>query len=96
MVSVKDTYGLYLDGRFVEPASGTYFKTINPATEEVLAAVPEASSEDVAAAVAAARGGLEAWTSAGAPARGKYIFRIARIVQERSARACRTREHERR
>jgi aldehyde dehydrogenase (NAD+) len=84
VVSVKDTYGLYLDGRFVEPASGTYFKTINPATEEVLAAVPEASSEDVAAAVAAARGGLEAWTSAGAPARGKFLFRIARIMQERA------------
>ena len=84
VVSIKDTYGLYLDGRFVEPASGTYFKTINPATEEVLAAVPEASSEDVAAAVAAARGGLEAWTSAGAPARGKFLFRIARIMQERA------------
>ncbi|MGI8520289.1 MAG: aldehyde dehydrogenase family protein [Actinomycetota bacterium] len=84
VVSLKDTYGLYLDGRFVEPASGTYFKTINPATEEVLAAVPEASSEDVAAAVAAARGGLEAWRSAGAPARGMFLFRIARIMQERA------------
>ncbi|CAN5568213.1 aldehyde dehydrogenase family protein [soil metagenome] len=83
VVSIKDTYGLYLDGRFVEP-SGTYFKTINPATEEVLAAVPEASSEDVAAAVAAARGGLEAWRSAGAPARGMFLFRIARIMQERA------------
>ena len=84
VVSIKDTYGLYLDGRFVEPASGTYFKTINPATEEVLAAVSEASSEDVAAAVAAARRGLEAWTSAGAPARGKFLFRVARIMQERA------------
>ena len=73
VVSLRDTYGLYIGGRFVEPASGGYFKTINPATEEVLAAVPEASSEDVDAAVAAARGGLEAWTSAGASARGKYL-----------------------
>ena len=84
VVSIRDTYGLFLGGRFVEPASGSYFKTINPATEEVLAAVPDASSEDVDAAVAAARGGLEAWTSAGASARGKYLFRIARIMQERA------------
>ncbi len=84
VVSVRDTYGLYIGGRFAEPASGSYFKTINPATEEVLAAVPEASSEDVDAAVAAARGGLEEWTSVGAPARGKYLFRIARIMQERA------------
>jgi aldehyde dehydrogenase (NAD+) len=84
VVSVKDTYGLFIGGRFVEPASASYFKTINPATEEVLAAVPEASSEDVNSAVAAARGGLEEWESVGAPARGKYLFRIARIMQERS------------
>jgi len=84
VVSLRDTYGLYLGGRFIEPASGSYFKTINPATEEVLAAVPEASSEDVDAAVTAARGGLEAWTSVGAPTRGKYLFRIARIMQERA------------
>ena len=84
VVSLRDTYGLYIGGRFVEPASGSYFKTINPATEEVLAAVPDASSEDVDAAVTAARGGLEAWTSAGASARGKYLFRIARLMQERA------------
>ncbi|MBA2367329.1 MAG: aldehyde dehydrogenase family protein [Actinobacteria bacterium] len=84
VVSLRDTYGLYIGGRFVEPASGSYFKTINPATEEVLAAVPEASTEDVDAGVVAAQEGLERWTSAGAPARGKYLFRIARIMQERS------------
>ncbi|MDQ5874098.1 MAG: aldehyde dehydrogenase family protein, partial [Actinomycetota bacterium] len=84
VVSIRDTYGLFLGGRFVEPASGSYFKTINPATEEVLAAVPEASSEDVDAAVAGARDGFGRWTSAGAPTRGKYLFRIARIMQERA------------
>ena len=84
VVSLRDTCGLFIGGRFVEPASGSYFKTINPATEEVLAAVPEASSEDVDVAVAAARDGFGRWMSAGAPARGKYLFRIARMMQERS------------
>ncbi|HEX2051019.1 MAG TPA: aldehyde dehydrogenase family protein [Actinomycetota bacterium] len=84
IVSVDDTYGLFVDGEFVEPLSGDYFKTINPATEEVLAAIPNAGAEDVARAVDAARAALGPWSGLPPSERAKYLFRIARLVQERS------------
>jgi aldehyde dehydrogenase (NAD+) len=84
IVSIEATYGLYVGGRFVEPASGEYFKTINPATEEVLAAVPAAGKEDVDRAVEAAREGFDRWSRVTSSERAKYLFRIARIIQERS------------
>jgi aldehyde dehydrogenase (NAD+) len=84
VVSIAETYGLFIGGRFTDPASGDYVKTINPATEEVLAAVPSASSEDVGRAVEAARAGLETWSRLGSADRGRYLFRIARVIQERS------------
>jgi aldehyde dehydrogenase (NAD+) len=84
IVSVDDTYGLYIDGRFVEPQDGNYFKTINPATEEVLAAIPEAGEADIDAAVAAARGAFTKWARARGSDRAKFLFRIARVIQERS------------
>ena len=55
IASVKDTYGLFIGGEFVEPLSGDYLKTINPATEEVLSAIPIAGDQDIDRAVAAAR-----------------------------------------
>jgi aldehyde dehydrogenase (NAD+) len=84
VVSLRDTYGLYIGGRFVDPASGDYFKTINPATEEVLAAVAEAGPEDVDAAVGHARKAFETWAALPGTDRAKYLFRIARIIQERA------------
>jgi aldehyde dehydrogenase (NAD+) len=84
IVSVKDTYGLFIGGEFVEPASGDYFKTINPATEEVLSAIPIASETDIDAAVEAARKAFETWSSLAGSDRAKFIFRIARVIQERS------------
>ena len=84
IVDIKDTYGLYIGGQFVEPASGEYFKTINPATEEVLSAIPVADEEDINRAVGAARGAFKKWSALPASQRAKYIFRIARIVQERA------------
>src|SRR5919106_5069277 len=84
IVSVDDTYGLYIDGRFVEPQDGNYFKTINPATEEVLAAIPEAGEADMDAAVAAARGAFTKWARSRGSDRAKFLFRIARVIQERS------------
>jgi aldehyde dehydrogenase (NAD+) len=84
IVSVKDTYGLYIGGEFVEPVDGEYFKTINPATEEVLAAIPVAAQADIDAAVAAARKGFETWSALRPSDRAKFIFRIARVIQERS------------
>jgi aldehyde dehydrogenase (NAD+) len=84
VVSLRDTYGLYIGGRFADPASGDYFKTINPATEEVLAAVAAAGPEDVEAAVGHARKAFETWAVLPGTDRAKYLFRIARILQERA------------
>jgi aldehyde dehydrogenase (NAD+) len=85
VVSIASSYGLFINGEFVDAKSGTTFKTINPATEEVLADVSEAGSEDVDRAVAAARAAYEGvWGSMSGRDRSKYLFRIARLIQERS------------
>ena len=84
IVDVRDTYGLFIDGQFVEPASNDYFKTINPATEEVLAAIPIAGDTDIDNAVRAARKAFKKWAALSGGERAKYIFRIARILQERA------------
>jgi aldehyde dehydrogenase (NAD+) len=84
VVDIRSSYGLFIDG-FVEPVDGRSFKTISPATEEVLAEVGEASTEDVDAAVKAARRAYSrTWSKMSGRERSKYIYRIARIIQERS------------
>jgi aldehyde dehydrogenase (NAD+) len=82
VVDLRPSYGLFVDGEFTA-GSGT-FKTVNPATEEVLAEVAEAGPADVDRAVAAARRAFGPWSALPARERGKYLFRIARILQERS------------
>ncbi|MEE1927893.1 aldehyde dehydrogenase family protein [Streptomyces sp. TRM 70351] len=84
VVDIAPSYGLFIDGEFREAADGTVFKTIAPATEEVLSEVARAGAEDVDAAVAAARRAFPAWSALPGAERGKYLFRIARILQERS------------
>jgi len=84
IVSVKDTYGLFIGGEFVDPIDGEYLKTINPATEEVLAAIPIAGEADIDNAVGAARKAFGEWAELPPSDRAKYIFRIARILAERS------------
>src|SRR3954454_1538751 len=85
VVDIRSSYGLFVDGRFVDGAGGRTFKTINPATEEVLAEVTEASEEDVDVAVRAARRAYtRVWSRMPGRERAKYLFRIARIMQERS------------
>jgi aldehyde dehydrogenase (NAD+) len=85
VVDIRSSYGLFVDGRFVDGVGGRTFKTINPATEEVLAEVTEASEEDVDLAVRAARRAYEdVWSRMPGRERAKYLFRIARIMQERS------------
>ncbi|MGH2751474.1 MAG: aldehyde dehydrogenase family protein [Actinomycetota bacterium] len=84
IVDLRDTYGLFVDGEFVEPVSGEYFKTINPATEEVLAAIPIAGEGDIDNAVNAARRTHKKWSALAGAQRAKYIFRIARVIQERA------------
>src|SRR5690606_30881181 len=85
IVEVADRYELFIDGEYRKPKSGKYFPTINPATEEELAEVAEAGPEDVDAAVEAARAAFEdGWGRMPGSERAKYIFRIARMIQERS------------
>jgi aldehyde dehydrogenase (NAD+) len=84
VVDIRESYGLFINGSFVE-GSGGRFKTVNPATEEVLSEVVEASAEDVDAAVAAARQAFDdVWAPMPGRERAKYLYRIARIVQERA------------
>src|SRR6188472_2830582 len=85
IVDIKSSYGLFIDGEFTDALGDRTFKTISPATEEVLAEVSEASAEDVDRAVRAARRAYErTWSKLPGKERGKFLFRIARIIQERS------------
>mgnify|MGYP001823349631 CR=1 FL=1 len=84
-IKVSKKYELFIGGDFVSPASGKYFDTINPATEERLSRVALAGDADVDKAVKAARKAYNgAWSKMKPADRGKYIYRIARIIQERA------------
>jgi aldehyde dehydrogenase (NAD+) len=85
IVDIQPSYGLFIDGEMVDPIDGSRFKTVNPATEEVLSEVASAGPADVDRAVAAARAAYEGvWSHLPGRDRGKYLYRLARIVQERS------------
>ncbi len=84
-INISERYGLFIGGDFVEPVDGGYFDTINPATEETLSSVATATSGDVDKAVAAARKAYDGpWSRMKPAERGKYVFRIARLLQERA------------
>ncbi len=83
--NLKKKYELFINGKFVKPATGKYFGTFNPATEEKIADVAQAGQADVDKAVKAARHAYEnVWRDMPAKDRAKYIFRIARLIQERA------------
>jgi aldehyde dehydrogenase (NAD+) len=85
IVNIASSYGLFIGGEFVDSLDGELFKTVNPATEEVLAEVVDAGPRDIDRAVAAARKAYEdGWRDMPGKERSKYLFRIARIIQERS------------
>jgi aldehyde dehydrogenase (NAD+) len=84
VVSIASVYGLFIGGEWVDPVDGGSATTVNPATEEVLAEVAEAGPADVDRAVMAARKGFDHWSKLSGTERGKYLYRIARIVQERA------------
>jgi aldehyde dehydrogenase (NAD+) len=85
IVTLEDRYGLYVGGEFVEPRSGEYFPTIDPSREEQLAEVAQAGKDDVDLAARAARDAFDnGWSDISPAERAKYLFRIARILQERS------------
>ena len=84
IVKVKDNYGLFIGGEFVD-GSGTSFATISPSTEKKITTVAEATEADVDRAVSTARNAYsKVWSKMSGSERGKYLFRIARIIQERS------------
>jgi acyl-CoA reductase-like NAD-dependent aldehyde dehydrogenase len=85
IVDIKSSYGLFINGAFTEATDGKSFKTISPATEEVLAEVSEAGPADVDRAVKAARKAFDkVWGPMAGRDRAKYLFRIARLIQERA------------
>ena len=85
VVDIRSSYGLFIDGEFVAPEGDGFRKTVNPATEEVLAEVADASPADVQRAVAAARRAqTEVWGPMPGSERAKYLYRIARLIAERS------------
>lgn len=83
-IQIKKKYDLYIDGNFVKPAKGKYFDTINPATDQKITRIAEATAEDVDKAVKAARKAFKSWSNLSGKDRGKYVFRIARLIQERA------------
>jgi aldehyde dehydrogenase (NAD+) len=85
IVRLEERYGLFIGGELVDPRSGEYQPTVNPATEEPLAEIAYAGPEDVDLAVTTARDAFQnGWSELPGSERAKYLFRIARILQERS------------
>ncbi len=84
-IRIDEKYDLFIGGEFVAPEEGRYFETINPATEDTLSSVALATETDIDRAVKAARKAYNGpWSKMKASERGKYIFRIARMLQERA------------
>ncbi|MBV9919599.1 MAG: aldehyde dehydrogenase family protein, partial [Pseudonocardia sp.] len=84
LANLRPTYRPFIGGTFVD-GGGEALKTLNPATEEVLAEVGTASPDDVDSAVAAARKAYQTtWGPMSGAERAKYLFRVARIVAERA------------
>jgi aldehyde dehydrogenase (NAD+) len=84
LATIRDRYGLFIGGEFVDPADGGSMATISPATEQHLADVAVATEPDVDRAVKAARKAFGPWSKLTGAERSKYLFRIARILQERA------------
>jgi aldehyde dehydrogenase (NAD+) len=84
-IRIRKRYPLFINGKFVAPRSGKYFDSINPATEEKLAEIAEADAHDVDLAVRSARRAYDnVWGKMSGRERGKYLYRIARLIQEKS------------
>ena len=84
IVKIKKKYTNYIGGKFVEPSSKKYLNTVSPSTEEILSKVPLSNQKDIDNAVKAARSGFEKWSKITPYERSQYLFKIARLIQERS------------
>ncbi len=84
-LEIKDKYDLFIGGKFQKPSKGRYFKSVNPSSTEVITEFAEATQKDVDKAVKSARKAFNGeWSKISAKSRGKYIYRIARMLQERA------------
>lgn len=84
-VHIKPQYELFIDGKWQAPLSASYFATVNPADEKMLSQIAQANAADVDLAVKAARAAYEnVWSKLSGAERGKYLFRIARLMQEKA------------
>ena len=83
-IKIKDKYDLFIDGEFVQPLSNKYFNSINPANNQIISKISDANEKDVDRAVKSARKAFKIWSKLDPKERGKYIFRIARMIQERA------------
>ena len=83
-IRLKKKYDLFIGGDFIKPKSGKYFETINPANGKIIAEVAEADDSDVDVAVKAAKKAYGPWSRLDPSERGKYLYRIARLIQERA------------
>ena len=84
-IQLKNKYDLFINGEFVLSSDGKYFDTINPSNEKKIAEVAEAGKADIDKAVASARKAYDkTWSKMHPKERGKYIYRIARLLQERA------------
>ncbi len=84
-ISIKEKYNLFINGKFVAPKSNKFYDTLNPATGKKLSSIAQANNADVNLAVKSARNAYDkTWKKISAKERGKYIFRIARLMQERA------------
>src|SRR6187455_476903 len=82
---IAPQHELFIGGKFVKPASGKYFESVNPATEQTLTTIAAANAKDVDSAVKTARKAYDkVWSKMPGRERGKYLYRIARIIQEKS------------
>jgi len=83
-VQIRSSYDLFINGQFVPPKNKVYFETSDPSNEKILAKVAMADKDDVDLAVSAAKNAFKSWSKIKPRERGKYIFRIARLIQERA------------
>lgn len=84
-VKIEKQYELFIGGKFIKPISKKYYETINPANGKVLSNIADANEKDVDSAVKAAKKAYDnVWSKLSGAERGKYIYRIARMMQERA------------
>ncbi len=84
IVNIENTYGHFINGKFVTPKSKQYIDTISPSTEKILSSISIGNQQDVDYAVASAKEGLKKWSKTNPSERAKYLFKLARLIQERS------------